>query len=104
VSANPTEIKNMKPTRSEIAVQAAAETNMSATVWTGSDETRIYLRRKNAARTEAGYIRLYSKDGKMWSSVVVTASGKGARTAQFEAEATLARYKMLWKASQSATA
>lgn len=91
----------MKPTRAEIAIQAAAETNMSANVWKGNDETRIYLRRTNAARDEAGYIRLYKKEGKLFSALVATTSGKGSRTAQFEAEATYSRYKALWSAAQA---
>ena len=94
--------KNMKPTRAEIAIQAAAETNMSATVWKGNDETRIYLRRTNAARTDAGYIRLYKKDGKLFSALAgLPTGGTGSRTACAEAETAYARYKSLWSAAQS---
>lgn len=94
----------MKRTRSEIAIQAAAETNMIARVWKGADETRVYLSRRNAAQTEAGYIRLYKKEGKLFSGFVTTGSGKGSRTAHAEGQSTFAYYKALWKAEQSATA
>lgn len=81
--------------RSESAIQAARENDMSANEWAGAGEIRIYLRRNNAARTEAGYIRLYEADGKAKSALVITASGTGSRTAQAEAEKTYAAYKAM---------
>ena len=88
-------MKMTNQTRSESAIQAARETDMSANEWTGAGEIRIYLRRTNAARTEAGYIRLYDADGKSFSKLVITATGSGSRTAELEASKTYAAYKAI---------
>lgn len=86
-------MSNINQTRTESALQAAKEKSMSGNEWAGNNETRIYLRRTNAARTEAGYISLYEKDGKGVSKLVITATGTGSRTCATEAESVYARYK-----------
>lgn len=86
--------------RNELACQAAKEKNMTAKIWEGGDETRVYLARTNAARTEAGYIRFFSKEGKGFSRLVITAKGSGSRTCEFEAEAVYAHYQALRAAAK----
>jgi hypothetical protein len=89
--------------KAEIAVRAAREKSMSSTVWTKDEnEIRVYLRRMNAARTEAGYIRIWNQDGKSYSKYVQTASGSGSRTSESEAEAVFSHYQALRKAAVEA--
>ena len=90
---------NMKPTRIQIAIQAAAAVNMPYTVHKGKNEDRIYLFSANAARA-AGYIRLYRKDGKFFSALAGLPQGGGKwLTACAEAEAAFVVYKKLMKAN-----
>jgi len=77
---------------------------MSGTVWTNPKkaEVRVYLRRTNAAKTEAGYISIYEQDGHGYSKYVQTATGTGSRTAEAEAETAFSHYQALRKSSVGA--
>lgn len=67
---------------------------MSASEWSGKvGEIRIYLRRNNSAKTEAGYIRLFEVDGRSKSALVISATGPGSRTAGAEADKVYKNYK-----------
>lgn len=90
--------------KAEIAVKAARAGNMSGKIWIkNATEVHVYLRRTNAAQTEAGYIRLWmTPEGKAFAKYVQTASGKGSRTAESEAEAVFARYQDMRKAADEA--
>lgn len=90
--------------KSEIAVNAAREKNMTGSIWTkDANETRVYLRRTNAARTEAGYIRIWNQDGKAYSKYIQTVSGAGSRTAESEAEVVFSHYQALRKSAAEAS-
>lgn len=86
--------------RVEDAQKAARSKHMSTNVWSKPGEIRVYLRRQNADRTEAGYISLYwGEDGKAKSGLRdLPQSGPGSRTAAAEAESVYSAYLALRKA------
>lgn len=83
-------------------MQAARETHMTAKIWQRADnEIRVYLKRTNAAATEAGYIRIYTKDGKIFAEYVPdNRGGAGSRTASAEGRAAFAKYGEMRAAAQ----
>lgn len=90
--------------KSQLAADAADQKRMTARIWVKDDtEIRVYLRRTNAARDEAGYIRLWTDGPKALAKYYPPdGSGKGSRTAQAEGEAAYARYLELRKTAQKA--
>ena len=86
--------------KAKLVVKAASQNAMTAKIWDGKGEVRVYLSRTNADKTEAGYVRFWTNtEGKKVSKFFCTTSGKGSRTAEFEGESVFRDYLKLKKSA-----
>lgn len=92
---NASAVTAQKETQDQTMMRAARDGSMSVNRWDGNGVIRYYLRRTNAARTEAGYIEFFERDGKKLMRTIVTATGTGSRTCASEVETVRGKYKAM---------